>query len=148
RMVVGTKSDVATMEWDGERVSAVTGAGVPELVGRLAVLVDEARAAEPGPEAYVVHRPQPEGIRVERDEDGALVVRGQAAERAVAVNDLTNLQALDYVRDRLKRLGVDKALARAGAREGDVVRIGRMTLEYSDESAVRSASPTKGERRR
>jgi GTP-binding protein len=148
RMVVGTKSDVATMEWEGERVSAVTGAGVPELVGRLAVLVDEARAAEPGPEAYVVHRPQPEGIRVERDEDGALVVRGQAAERAVAVNDLTNLQALDYVRDRLKRLGVDKALARAGAREGDVVRIGRMTLEYSDESAVRSASPTKGERRR
>jgi GTP-binding protein len=54
----------------------------------------------------------------------------------VAVNDLTNLQALDYVRDRLKRLGVDKALARAGAREGDTVRIGDMTLEYSDETAL------------
>ena len=72
----------------------------------------------PAPGAYVVHRPEPEGIRVERDDDGALVVRGQAAERAVALNDLTNLQALDYVRDRLKRLGVDKALARAGARRG------------------------------
>ena len=46
----------------------------------------------------------------------------------MAVNDLTNLQALDYVRDRLKRLGVDKALARAGARQGDTVRIGEMTL--------------------
>ncbi len=146
RLVVGTKADVATMEWDGERVSAVTGAGVPELVGRLAVMVGEARAAEPGPEAYVVHRPEPEGVRVERDDDGVLVVLGQAAERAVALNDLTNLQALDYVRDRLKRLGVDKALFRAGAREGDVVRIGKMTLEYSDDSAVRSVSPTKGER--
>ncbi len=73
---------------------------------------------------------------MERDVDGALVVRGQAAERAVAVNDLTNLQALDYVRDRLKRLGVDKALSRAGAREGDTVRIGKMTLQYTDESAV------------
>ena len=146
RLVVGTKADVATMDWDGDRVSAVTGAGVPELVGRLAVMVGEARAAEPGPEAYVVHRPEPEGVRVERDDDGVLVVLGQAAERAVALNDLTNLQALDYVRDRLKRLGVDKALFRAGAREGDVVRIGKMTLEYSDDSAVRSVSPTKGER--
>ena len=51
----------------------------------------------------------------------------------MAVNDLTNLQALDYVRDRLKRLGVDKALARAGARQGDTVRIGKMTLEYTDD---------------
>ena len=138
RLVVGTKSDVAVMDWDGDRVSAVTGAGIPELVGRLAVLVEEARAAEPGPEAFVVYRPEPEGIRVERDDDGVLVVRGQAAERAVAVNDLTNLQALDYVRDRLRRLGVDKALARAGARQGDTVRIGKMTLEYSDDSATRA----------
>ncbi len=151
RLVVGTKSDVASLEWDGEsgswgRVSAVTGAGITELVGRLSVLVDEARGAEPDPGAYIVHRPEPEGIRVERDADGALVVLGQAAERAVALNDLTNLQALDYVRDRLKRLGVDKALARAGAREGDTVRIGRMTLEYSDDTAVRSI--TRGDGRR
>ncbi|MEA2902401.1 MAG: GTPase [Actinomycetota bacterium] len=147
RLVIGTKADVAApdVEWDGERVSAVTGAGIPALVGRLAVLVDEARAAEPDAGAYVVYRPEPEGIRVDRDVDGALVVRGQAAERAVAVNDLTNLQALDYVRDRLKRLGVDKALARAGARQGDIVRIGKMTLEYSDDSAVR---PTSEGRRR
>jgi GTP-binding protein len=135
------------VEWDGDRVSAVTGAGIPELVGRLAVLVDEARAAEPDAGAYVVYRPEPEGIRVERDVDGALVVRGQAAERAVAVNDLTNLEALHYVRDRLRRLGVDKALARAGARPGDTVRIGQMTLEYSDDSAVRPSSRTGGRRR-
>ncbi len=147
RLVIGTKADVAPdgpysdgSMWDGDRVSAVTGTGIKELLGRLAILVDQARAAEPDPGPYIVHRPEPEGIRVERDIDGALVVRGQAAERAVAVNDLTNLQALDYVRDRLKRLGVDKALARAGAREGDTVRIGKMTLQYSDDSAVRSVS--------
>jgi GTP-binding protein len=48
----------------------------------------------------------------------------------VAVNDITNLQALDYVQHRLKRLGVDRALARAGAREGDTVRIGKFTFDY------------------
>ena len=30
----------------------------------------------PTPGAYIVHRPEPEGIRVERDDDGALVVLG------------------------------------------------------------------------
>ena len=48
----------------------------------------------------------------------------------MAVTDLTNADALAYVHDRLRRLGVDRALARAGAREGDLVRIGPMSFEY------------------
>jgi len=48
------------------------------------------------------------------------------------VNDLTNPQALDYVHDRLRRLGVDRALARAGAREGDTVRIGDLSFDYRE----------------
>ena len=58
------------------------------------------------------------------------MVRGRPAERAVAVSDLTNAQALDYVQHRLRRLGVDRALSTAGAREGDVVRIGGFSFEY------------------
>jgi GTP-binding protein len=38
--------------------------------------------------------------------------------------------ALVYVQQRLQRIGVDRALARAGARDGDVVRIGDTELEY------------------
>ena len=58
---------------------------------------------------------------------------GRSAERAVALSDLTNLEALDYAQARLKKLGVDKALARAGASDGDTVHIGRLTFEYEDE---------------
>jgi GTPase len=134
RLVVGTKADVAAHPWPGDRprVSAVTGEGVDELVGLMAALVAEARAAEPaaGRGRFVVHRPRPAGVRVERDESGALVVTGREAERAVAVNDLTNTQALEYVQARLRRLGVDRALARAGARDGDLVRIGPFSFEY------------------
>ncbi len=134
RLVVGTKADAAVYTgWDGLRISAVTGAGVPDLLHRTAAHVAEARASQPAPETYVVHRPEPEGVQVERADDGAYVVLGRPAERAVAVNDLTNPQALDYVRHRLRRLGVDRALARAGARPGDIVRIGGLTLEYADE---------------
>ena len=126
RLVVGTKADAAPddVAWDGMRISAVTGAGVPELMHSVGAIVSEARAAQPTPEIYVVHRPEPEGIQIERGDDGAYVVVGKVAERAGAVNDLTNLDALAYVQNRLKRLGVDRALARAGARPGDMVRVG------------------------
>jgi GTP-binding protein len=132
RLVVGTKADVAAgvartpssgSEDPGPedlRISAVTGEGVPELVRRMETLVGEARAARAAartePQHYVVHRPVREGVRIERDPSGELVVHGREAERAVAVSDLTNAQALAYVQDRLRRLGVDRALARAGAR--------------------------------
>jgi GTP-binding protein len=74
-----------------------------------------------------------ESFTVERDDDGSYVVVGRDAERAVALNDLTNPEAIVVVHDRLKRLGVDRALARAGAQPGDRVRIGRLMFDYEDE---------------
>ena len=129
---IGTKSDVATATYDGMRVSAVTGEGVDRLVYDLSELVSGARSAEPLRTGFVVHRPAAEGVVVERGDDGSLVVKGRAAERAVALSDLTNPDALAYAHRRLKRLGVDRALARAGARPGDLVRIGGITFEYED----------------
>src|SRR3954469_5936266 len=134
RLVVGTKADVAhNSDWDGLRISAVTGAGLPDLLHRTMALVAGARDAHARPDTYIVHRPEAEGVQVERADDGAYVVLGRPAQRAVAVNDLTNLEALDYVRNRLRRLGVDRALARAGARAGDLVRGGDLEFEYADE---------------
>ena len=48
-----------------------------------------------------------------------------------ALSDLTNPEALGLHRATgCDRLGVDKALARAGARDGDIVRIGEFSFEY------------------
>ena len=55
---------------------------------------------------------------------------GRQAERAVALSDLTNPDALDYAHLPPQQLGVDQALARAGAREGDLVHIGGHTFTY------------------
>jgi GTP-binding protein len=135
RVVVGSKADAADPEsgFTGDRISAITGEGLPALTGRLATVVAEARQQVPRAEGFVIHRPEPEGVLVERGDDGAWVVRGRPAERAVAVSDLTNADALAYVQNRLKRLGVDRALMRAGAREGDLVHIGGFTFEYEEE---------------
>jgi GTP-binding protein len=129
RVVVGTKADAAVLDWDGERISAATGDGVRPLLGRVMDLVAEARNVEPEGEAFVIHRPEPEGIRVARAGNEWVVI-GRQAERAVALSDLTDQGALEYAQQRLKSLGVDRALARAGVRHGDVVRIGGFVFEY------------------
>ncbi len=133
RLVVGTKVDVATSSLDRDdalTISAVTREGLDPLLGRLGTLIREARAAEPDPEPFVVLRPAEEGFAVVRDDDGAWRVSGRTAERVVAMADLTNVEAMEYVQYRLRKMGVDRALARAGAREGDLVRIGPVELDY------------------
>jgi GTP-binding protein len=132
RIVVGNKVDAASFEFDGVCISAATHQGLDPLLGKLALLVDGARKAEPEEEAFVVFRPEEQGFSVQRDDDGAWRVSGRSAERVVAMADLTNLEAISYVQDRLRRMGVERALARAGAREGDVVRIGPVELEYQE----------------
>jgi GTP-binding protein len=136
RIVVGTKADAVQADelqasgWDGPVISAVTGQGVRDLVGSLAALVHEARRAEPATEGIVVLRPEPTGALVERLGDGEFRLLGRDVERVVALNDVTTPEALSFIDQRLERLGVPKMLARAGAREGDVVWIGEFSFEY------------------
>ncbi len=135
RIVVGSRADLddGTWDFDGERVAAVTGDGVAQLVGRMAQAVTDARAAEPAREGYVVHRLEGEGFTVERDDTGDWVVEGRQAVRAVAFSDLSDPDALDEAHRRLKSLGIDKALARAGAREGETVHIGGLAFSYEED---------------
>jgi GTP-binding protein len=130
RMVVGTKSDVASLTWSGPTISSVTGQGIDTLVGQLRGLVEEARTGDEQPTQYVVHRPVPEGIQVVRRDDRSFEVLGRQALRAVALSDLTNIDAMSHAQERLDQLRVPRALARAGAVEGDVVTIGAFQFEY------------------
>jgi GTP-binding protein len=134
RLVVGSRADLASEPWRShsgfQAISAVTGEGIPWLMGQLAQLVEGARALQPRPRRVMLHRPVPTGVLVERGPDGSLVVTGRQAERAVAISDLTDAGALAYVQGRLKRLGVDRALTRAGAKEGDRVRIGCFEFDW------------------
>ncbi len=136
RIVVGTKADAVQAEelellgWTGSVVSAVTGAGVRELVGRMATLVHEARADFPEREGVVVIRPETTGAAVERLDENEFRLVGREVERVVALNDVTTPEALAYIDERLERLGVNRMLTRAGVTDGDVVWIGEFSFEY------------------
>ena len=134
RMVIGTKSDVAILPWTGPTISAVTGQGIDTLVGDLRQLVEQARVTDEEPTQYVVHKPIPEGIRVIRHDDGTFEVLGRQAIRAVALSDLTDIDAMNHAQERLQQLRVPRALARAGAKAGDVVIIGSFQFEYEPDT--------------
>jgi len=133
RVVVGTKSDSAIFDWDGMAISSVTSQGVRELVQKMSELVFEARQAQPDSEGIVIIRPEPEGARVERVDEREFRLVGKQVERVVALNDVTTPEALSYIDFQLKRLGVPKMLAKAGARDGDVVWIAGFSFEYQEE---------------
>ncbi len=132
RLVIESRSDLV----DGSAgprlaVSAVTGQGIPELIEAMAMLVAEAREVDATVSTEMpVIRPDVPGVWVDRADDGAFVVHGRAAQRAVALSDLTDADAQIYMRAQLAKVGVDRALARAGAAPGDTVRIGQLEFDY------------------
>jgi len=134
RLIVGSRADMAPdADYDGMRISSMTGAGVPELIGALVRMVGAAREDEPVHESITIHHPVSSEIQMTRHDDGAWEVLGRAARRAVALSDLTDDQALEYALNRLKQIGVNTALARAGVKPGDEVRIGDFAFEYEED---------------
>jgi GTP-binding protein len=133
RVVVGSKGDVAAYEMAGvETISSVTGEGIDELVSTLAGLVVQVRREEADclEHAVVVHKPLPDEILVVRSGPDSWSVEGRPVLRAVRFQDLTDDEALAEIVRRLRDLGVDRLLNRAGAKDGDVVNIGPLSFEW------------------
>ena len=117
---------------DALPISAVTREGLDGFVDRLFDAVAAARSEAPEPVGYIRHVVRDDPIRVER-ENGAWRVRGRRAERAVEVTDLDNDEAVHRMQRRLIAMGVERALAAAGAVEGDEVRIGETSFDFEPE---------------
>lgn len=112
-------------------VSALTGEGVARLTEALAGVVRNER--ERGARAVAeIPRVRPKRVRpveVER-RGGAFVVRGDGPARVLALLGWETEEARSEALRRLRRMGVARALQRAGAREGDRVRIADVELEW------------------
>jgi GTP-binding protein len=110
------------------QVSAATREGVRELAFVLAAVVAEVRAAAPVEEpTRRVIRPRPAAgpeFEIERAGENSFLVRGDKPWRWVQQTDFANEEAVGYLADRLAKLGVEQALAEAGAEDGAEVMIG------------------------
>ncbi|CVH75670.1 GTPase Obg [Coriobacteriaceae bacterium CHKCI002] len=121
------------------RVSALTGEGVDGLKAAIARKVNELREAARDAAATEVQYGQVwEHRRAERDKrfsvtslgGGVFRVTGPQVERMVVQTDWENEEAIAFLQHRLKRLGVEAALERAGAVDGDEIRIVGRAFEF------------------
>ena len=129
-------------------ISAATREGLRELSFALAETVAADRAARPVEEATrIVLRPTAVddlGFTVSQ-EGGGFVVRGAKPERWIVQTDFSNDEAVGYLADRLARLGLEKALAAAGAMPGCEVTIGDVSFDWEPTELEEFASGMRGQ---
>jgi GTP-binding protein len=81
-----------------------------------------------------VFRPVVEDRVLVTREDEGFRVRSERVELLVSQTPMNNPQAVRRLQRRLRAMGVEKALVREGATEGDEVRIGEVAFEFIPES--------------
>ncbi len=141
----GTEEAVARLrdaaEKDGHAffaVSAATGMGLDALVSTCAAEVARLRAeaASAAPVVDLSERWERERqrrdrqISVRREERHAWRVSSSQIERMVIQTDWENEEAVAYLQHRFERCGLDDALAKAGAVNGDEVRILELAFTF------------------
>jgi GTP-binding protein len=116
--------------------SSATGAGLDELTRAIFAAVPEEvppRAAETadGFDAeHITYRPAADqGFEVRQEGEGAFRVSGRGIELLFARHDVANDEALLYLEQRLREIGVIAALEAAGFEPGDDVRVGDQEFE-------------------
>jgi GTP-binding protein len=157
RQVGGDEFDERFVEPQVFCVSAVTGEGLAALTAATAQRVFELRSAA-AEQATARYDQVWEYQRQRRDRHfdvrnlggHVFVVEGKAVERMVIQTEWDNEEAIAYLQHRLERMGVEKALAEAGARDGDEIRILNRAFAFEgalgkgDGSAATAATGTDG----
>src|SRR5882757_4433186 len=128
--------ELGRRRWPVVSISTATHAGLRELTFLMAREVVRYRAALPPLEpTRLVLRPTPVGetgftVELDREVDGGFLVHGEKPERWVRQTQFNNDEAVGYLADRLAKLGVEDALAKAGAVSGAPVTIGDVMFDW------------------
>ena len=120
-------------------ISAATGEGIQSMIYFLGDELEKLDKIIPTPEeSHEIVRISPEllnprSFEVKKVDDHEFVVEGKGLERAAAMTNMDNEEALRRLHRKLERLGVMNALKKAGVEDGDTVRIGAIEFDYADE---------------
>ncbi len=131
-------------------ISVATGDGVEVILDKIIAEL----AKHKGPLHFVektvddsIHKVE-QGFVVENMGGGHFLLRGKFVERASAMLDISLPEAINRYQHTLKRIGVDRALKKAGVKAGDRVRCGEYEFEWSNNPVKRiAAKPADGRTR-
>ena len=87
-------------------------------------------AAEASTQIPVLRPKGRERLDIVEVEEDVFEVRGERAEEDAMKLGESGYEGLEELQDRLKRMGLEKGLRRAGAKPGAKLRIGEVELEW------------------
>lgn len=119
-------------------ISALTKEGLRDILfaiaDKLEEIPKEAIDEDIEEEEKVIYRYRKEEtpFTIARDDDGTYVLTGQKLEKLFKMTDFNHDQAVQRFARQLRRMGVDEALRKRGAKDGDTVRILDFEFEFID----------------
>lgn len=118
-------------------ISAVTGEGVKELLYRVAGRLKELplpKTMEPGfmdhTDAQAPFSDEERDFWIIKEKAGVFRIEGEELLKRIARYDLNQEEAVLRLQKYLRRRGVETALKKAGVKEGDLVRAGKIEFIY------------------
>ncbi len=122
-------------------ISSLTKQGIQELLYKTADLLDsiqvEAIETEPGEQAerkvYTMNKKEEITFTIRR-EDEIYVVESEGIERMMKRMNLNSYDAVMRFARTMRKLGVDEALRKKGAKDGDMIRVNDFAFEFFEGS--------------
>lgn len=116
-------------------ISAFTREGLKDLLYATADTLDRIpkvtmEIAEKEEKAVYRHQKTEEPFSITRDSDGAYVLSGDQIETLFKMTDFTSNESAQRFARQLRALGVDEALRKRGALDGDTVRLLEFEFEF------------------
>ena len=111
-------------------ISALTGEGLSQLVYSSFELLQNAPGYEEEETPSEVIEYNYEPVFTITREGSKLIISGKAVKRAVVMTDMENAMAVAMLHNKLKKMGVVRALNREGAKDGDVVEVDGVELTF------------------
>ncbi len=118
-------------------LSTITREGIDELLYAVADKLDQIPKHEESiedVEERVVYKFEKEEapFKVTRDDDGAYVLSGEKIESLFRRTDFSRDQSINRFARQMRSMGVDEALRKRGAKDGDTVRLMEYEFEFVD----------------
>ena len=118
------------------KISATTGEGIEELMNYVSKTLktlpkENLIDIDTNIKEKVYKLEDEEKFTVEKD-GKTFVVKGEAVDKIIRRVNITDNESLYYLHKKLDEIGLDKALKKAGIKDGDTVKIGNYEMEWED----------------
>ena len=151
KLVVGNKTDLLTgqtpkveeiRDYFARReipffaISAATKKGLKPLLHFLGQKVQEIRKKQAIMKkepvlTYGLDNQKLSDFEIVKEGEGIFRIKGKAIERLVVMTDTENTEALHYLHNQFKAIRLDQRLHKAGAQDGDIIKIGPFEFSFA-----------------